>query len=363
MKTITLTILAACFAAGLLFAQGTAKKSSTFKTKFTGKKIVLRLETAQVSIEGYNGDEIIIEAENAPQIPEEAKGLRPLSTGGTDNTGLGLAAVTTNGIMTISTVLKSNDSDEPTKYKFRIPRQLSVSYKQGNGWCNCDEAIPVMVSNMDGEVEIKTTDLGINFINVTGPIVANSTNGKIKVIYDDKISDKPSSFASYDGNIDISVSDKAKVAFGVNTGYGSRSNVFTDLDLKTVTTTEKKEDKSKDLVTKVEVSYHSLVAPKPPKAPKAPRMGDMRVTSATVRDSASRSEFTFTDSSGVTDPLRMAMDLNQMSMDIANGELADLSDLNTANDYGKKSTSYVLNDGKTKISIRTSNGNVFLRKK
>jgi hypothetical protein len=340
--------------AGGLFAQESSKKSS-FKTKFVGgKKIVLNLESAQVSIEGYNGDEVIIEAENAPQIPEEAKGLRPLSAGGTDNTGLGVATVTNNGTMTISTVLKNNDSDEPTKYKFKIPRQLSVSYKQGSGWCNCNEAIPVMVTNIDGEVDIKTNDTSIELANVTGPIVAKSNNGKIKVIYDDKISDKPSSFISYDGNIDITVSEKAKVAFGVNTGYGSRSNVFTDLDLKTVVTTEKKDKKLDDLSTKINVSFNSLVPPKPRKP------SEMRVTSATVKDSASKSEITVTDSSGVSDPLKMAMDLNQMSIDIANEELAELHE---SNDYDKKSTSYVLNDGKTKITVRTSNGNVFLRKK
>ncbi len=358
MKTLTLTILVACLAAQL-FAQEAPKKSS-FKTKFVGgRKIVLNLETAQVSVEGYNGDEVIIEAENAPQIPEEAKGLRPLSAGGTDNTGLGLATLITNGIMTISTVLKNNE-DEPTKYKFKVPKQLSVSYGQRNGWCNCDESIPVIIKNIDGEVNVKTNEMNIELNNVTGPIIAKSNSGKIKVIYDDKISEKPSSFVCYNGNIDITVSEKAKVSFDVNTNYGSRSNVFTDLDLKTVTTTEKKEDKSKDLSTKVEVSYHSLVPPKPPKVPK---IGNMRVTSATVKDSASRSEYTVTDSSGITNPLQIAMDLQEMSIGIANDELSELADLNTANDFGKKSTSYVLNEGKTKISVRSLNGNVFLRKK
>jgi hypothetical protein len=290
-------------------------------------------------------------------MPAEAKGLRPLSAGGTDNTGLGIAAITTNGIMTISTVLKSNDSDEPTKYKFRIPRQLSVSYGQSSGWCNCDETVPITIKNIDGEVNIKTNDLAIELTNVTGPIVAKSNGGAIKAIYDDKISDKPSSFVSYQGNIDIAISDKAKIIFGVNTDYGNRSNVFTDLDLKVIVTSEKKDKKLDDISLRGNVTFRPPVPPKPPK------LGKIQVESVTITDSTNKSEFTVTDQAGTYDALRMAMDLNQMSVDIANGELAELADLNTANDFEKKSTSYVLNEAKTKISIRTLNGNVFLRKK
>ncbi len=353
MKTLTLTILAACFTAQL-FAQEVPKKSS-YKTKFIGgKKIVLNLDPTRLSIEGYNGDEVIIEAENAPQIPEEAKGLRPLSAGGTDNTGLGVAVVTTNGTMTISTVLKNNDSGRPTTYKIKIPRQVDLSYKQGSGWSG--ETLPVVIANIDGEVTIKTNDINIELNNVTGPIVAKSSSGKIKVVYDDKISDKPSSFVSF-SDIDITVSEKAKVAFSINSGFGNSGNIFTDLDLKTVNTTEKKENKSDKISSKINVTIG------PPKVPKPPKPGEFRITSMTVnvKDSTSINEdVTVTDSTGSLDAMKLAMDLSNASMDIANTELAELGE---TMDFGKKSTSYVLNDGKTKISIRSSEGNVFLRKK
>ena len=355
MKTLTSTILFLYLVSLLgivgLFAQDAPRKSS-FKTKFIGgKKIVLNLDPTRLSIEGYNGEEVIIEAENAPQIPEEAKGLRPLSAGGTDNTGLGVAVVTTNGTMTISTVLKNNDSGRPTSYKLKIPRQVALSYKQGSGWSG--KTLPVIIANIDGEVTIRTNDIDIELNNVTGPIVAKSSNGKIKVMYNDKISEKPSSFVSF-SDIDITVSEKAQVAFSINSGFGNSGNIFTDLDLKTVNTTEKKSiNKSYNLAVDI-----TSIAPAPPKPPKPNNIKG--VSSITVRDSASKSQITVTDSSGSTDLVKMAMELNEMSTEIANTELAELSE---TMDFGKKSTSYVLNDGKTKISIRSSGGNIFLRKK
>jgi hypothetical protein len=190
--------------------------------------------------------------------------------------------------------------------------------------------------------------------------VAKSNSGAIKAIYDDKISDKPSSFVSYQGNIDIAISDKAKIIFGVNTDYGNRSNVFTDLDLKVIVTSEKKDDKK----TKLDISFSES---KPPAPPKPPKVGDARIIASRVaiNDTTNNTEISITDSTGssLKNIMKLAMDLNQMGADRENDELSELSDLNTANDFEKKSTSYVLNEAKTKISIRTLNGNVFLRKK
>jgi hypothetical protein len=318
----------------------------TYKTKFSeGKKIVINIESSVVSIEGYNGDEVIIEAENPPQAPKEAEGLRPLSAGGTDNTGLGIAANTNGGVMTVNMILKPKNTykngqrDLSTKYKFKVPSGVNVSYKQGNEWCSCDDKNPLAISNIDGEVEVRTNDTYIVLKDVTGPIVARSNNGKIKVIYDEKISEKPSSFVTYDGSIDITVSEKAKVAFGINTSfYGSRSNVFTDLDLKVMDEKPKVTETKKTTTKPVEEAYLK------------PKISNDTSTSTNVLEIQQKIE-----------EVKAAQ--NEMKEKIAENHTFEPASWAGWDNNNNNKMTYVLNEGKTQISIRTNNGNVFLRKK
>jgi len=52
------------------------------------------------------------------------------------------------------------------------------------------------------------------------------------VIFDDKMPDKPPSIVSHNDNMDVAVSEKAKVLFSISASNG---NMFTDLDLKRYT--------------------------------------------------------------------------------------------------------------------------------
>jgi hypothetical protein len=359
-----------------VFAQ---EKTTTFKVKTNGlKSVIVNIESAIISVEGYDGDEVIIAGENIPQIPKEAAGLRPLSAAGSDNTGLGLASAVAGNSLVISTVIRPNDKD--TKYRLKIPKSLSVSYKQGNGWCGCDTNEPIVIANIDGEVNIKTNDTPIELKNVTGPIIAKSNNGKIKVIFDEKISEKPSSFVTYDGDIDITVSDKAKVGFGINFNYGNRSNVFTDLELKAVLPTPKQVEertarstgtswaRAVNPVEVVEPVEATAIAKKPITAAKAAQNDPIKI----LEEQNRQHEKTMAeDAKAMAEHTKiMAMHEKAMTIDAktmtgqtktienALGGFSSYEGINNSN-----ATNYVLNEAKTQLSIRTGNGNIFLRKK
>ena len=289
-----------------------AQDKKTYKTKFSGvgKRVVLYIGAKSVSVEGYDGDEVIIEAENVPQIPKEAEGLRPVGTGGLDNTQIGLSVNIIDNALNISTVLKGEAT-----YKLRIPRELGLQAKSKNAayW---GEESPLRVQGLSGNIEIMTNQDNIELIDVTGPIVANSNQGKIKIVFNEKMSDNPSSISAFGDNIDISVPETAAILFSVAAREG---NFFTDLDLKSYT---------------------------------APKKEDVR-----KRNAFESAESTVIAGVGTQ------TNLAQMQADVAQKN-AKLSDQYLRSWYSSddQTPQYVLNEPKTFIKIMTTSGNVYLRK-
>ena len=310
MKKLLLIVGALAIAA-TTFAQD----KKTFKTKFSGagKRVMLNLNAKTISVEAYDGDEVIIEAENIPQIPKEADGLRPVGVGGLDNTQIGLSVNVVDNTLKINTVLKGE-----AIYKLRLPRELGLQIKSNNSWC-CDGEVPLRIQGLAGDIEVATNQRDLEIVDVTGPIVANSQQGKIKIVFNDKISEKPSNIVASGDNIDITISEKVNVLFTVAAREG---NFFTDVDLK-------------------------------PYNPPAKQSGKENKPD----------EFGWTDSKKVANETLAQM---QASVAQANVNVGDaLLDVYRKEAWFNNSnfTKYLLNEPKTIISIQTTHGNVYLRKK
>jgi len=82
-----------------------------------------------LTIEGYNGNEIIINStsESVNQVPEKAKGLKPVYANGVDNTGLGIGVEKEANQITLTCLLSFNKKGQ---YKLKVPENMSV--KIGN---------------------------------------------------------------------------------------------------------------------------------------------------------------------------------------------------------------------------------------
>jgi len=154
-----------------------AQEERSFKTKFngSGKTVVFNIDAKQLDIEGYNGDEIIFEASGLPQVPKEADGLRPLSAAGVENTNIGLSVNANGNTLNVVTVMKGK-----AIYKIKVPKELSIVCKKRNS-CSCNET-GMSITGMEGGLEINTNYEDITLIDVSGPVVANSNQGKVKVI-------------------------------------------------------------------------------------------------------------------------------------------------------------------------------------
>jgi hypothetical protein len=348
MKTTSILIGALLVVNGL-----SAQNTKTFKTKFggAGKSIVINIDAKQLDIEGYNGDEVIIEANNIPEVPKEADGLRPLSAAGVENTNTGLSVNANGNTLNITSVMKGK-----TVYKIKAPQEVAITIKKRNS-CSCNEE-GMSVSNMEGPLEINTNYEDITLLDVTGPIVANSNQGKIKVVFNEKMPDKPSSIISYGDHIDVTVPEKAKVLFSVSSSNG---NMFTDLDLKPYTAPVKEESKreleERESRSASERRANSSSGGNNVTVNGAKVMVDGKVIQPAEAPSATTYSYSTSKNSDQS-PSVFYWDGGQW-----NSNVTGFTSYGSWSDNDRTAAKYVLNDPQTKITVRSTQGNVYLRKK
>ncbi|HLL94719.1 MAG TPA: DUF4097 family beta strand repeat-containing protein [Spirosoma sp.] len=202
--------------------QWTVLYAQEYKTKLTNKgdqKVTIMLDASNLKIEGYNGNEVIIQTTAKPELPpERAKGLRPLYNSAVDNTGIGLAVTAENGGIRIEKASRQN-----MPYTIRVPQKAAILYEQTN-WGPGD----VTVQNVAGDLEIRTKNGGISLLNVTGPVVANTTNGEVKVVYTTLNQSKPTAISTISGAIDVTLPASAKANLKLSSINGE---MYTDFDL------------------------------------------------------------------------------------------------------------------------------------
>ena len=225
-----------------LIASATFGQSKPYKIKFSGKdkKVSILVFQNAIQVTGYDGDEVIIEAEsnnNAKGFPKEAEGLRMVSGSGiADNTGLGASAEQVGNVLNI-TVPKN-------KYfgniSIKVPREVAVSIRENeNIWNN-----QWKISGLSGEIELKANHTAITLDDISGPLVCNAGWGKVKINYTSISQSAPHSITTL-SPVDVTLPTDAKATLGLKSTFG---DVFTDWELTPLKTENKKEKGEKPVV-------------------------------------------------------------------------------------------------------------------
>lgn len=188
------------------------------------KKVVIKDLLSEIKIIGSASNDIIIDAKGLEGVPERAKGLKPLyGSGCLDNTGAGVAANESDGVLTICGASKGS---EDASYVFTLPKGVSVSIDYNSPFANED----IEIKDMENEVEVSTLNGNVKCLNVTGPLVLNSISGDIDVTISKLNQNSPTSISLVSGDLDITlpVNSPANLEMSALTG-----GVYTDFDIKT----------------------------------------------------------------------------------------------------------------------------------
>jgi len=184
-------------------------------------KLLLNDFPNSIPVEGYSGKEIIITSMDGrfSDVPDRAKGLKPIYTKGVDNTGIGLSVEKNGNQVTVQCLLPQNKSGD---YKIKVPDNIALKIKSG-----CERGSKVNVQNMKNEVEVSVCH-DITIKNVTGPLVLSTISGNISITFTQISKDKPISIASVSGDIDVTVPAKTPMDLEMGTVSG---NMYSDFDL------------------------------------------------------------------------------------------------------------------------------------
>lgn len=211
--------------ATLLLLLPTVFAQKTFKKAFTGAapKVSIVIEKAEIEVSGYAGNEIQIEATgNFAGPPERAKGLKPLYNDAEDNTGIGLDIKEAGGVMTVKKATYQHAT-----YKIKVPNNADVKVEILD-WQHDD----IDIKDISGEVEIIGKSSNIKLTNVTGPIVSNTVNGNVDVVFTKVNQTKPSHISTINGYVDVTMPADTKAKLAMSTFHG---DIYTDLDIKFAT--------------------------------------------------------------------------------------------------------------------------------
>lgn len=209
---------------GLSIALLTAQTlpAQDYKTQVTNSKetqLVIKDFGGDLPIEGYSGNEIVISGGPDLTPPDRAKGLKPVYSGGSDNTGIGISVEKSANKVTIVCLLPFNRHGG---YRIKVPDNLALKITSG-----CEYNNSVEISNMKNEIDVNTCS-GITIKNSTGPLVLNTINGTVDVVFTEISKDKPTSIASINGEIDVTLPANSAVNLEMRNMQGG---MYTDFDL------------------------------------------------------------------------------------------------------------------------------------
>lgn len=174
--------------------------------------------SAELRIEGSSGSEIKIESRNYEGLPAKAEGLKPLSATGPENTGIGLSMKQEGNTISLSGAHSVADDAD---YRIYVPKNMKLKINY-NSW----QAGDVVIKGMAGEVEAKSQVGDLDFIDVTGPIVAHTLSSDLEVTFTSISSASPTSLSSTSGDIDITLPESTKGTFKMSTISGGVYTAF-----------------------------------------------------------------------------------------------------------------------------------------
>ncbi|SFQ80891.1 hypothetical protein [Hymenobacter arizonensis] len=189
-----------------------------YKVKLEGKtnKIVLEMRGSRVTLEGYNGNEIVIQGNGYQPPPKQAEGLRVLS-GAEDNTRIGLFVTQQDQAVRVVEA-----SRRPTHYVIRLPRQLSVVFKQNElGGGN------FKATDLTGDIEVRLQGGRAELLNMSGGVVVSGMGGGVTVRYA-AIGKSPSAISTLGGDIDVTMPASSKTTLQLHSMGGE---VYTDFEV------------------------------------------------------------------------------------------------------------------------------------
>lgn len=180
-------------------------------------KLDVGLVDGSITVTGYEGKEVVIEAqsddEKRSRAKEQQNGMKLLAAGNRaeiqaeeDNNKISVHGTVGK---TINLVIKVPQND--------VDLKLST-VNNGN----------IIVSNVSGELEITNVNGFIKLNSISGSVVANTVNGMVAVTFKSIDPKAPMAFSTLNGNVDVTFPASLKANVKLKS---DRGEIYTDFDV------------------------------------------------------------------------------------------------------------------------------------
>lgn len=182
------------------------------------KSLKASLVNGNISVKGYDGKDAIVEARGGSdrrrrdRDRDRADGLHRIDVNAT-----GLTAEESDNVITVGT----RSPGENISLNIQVPFNTSLKLHTVNGK-------EIAVDQITGDVEIDCTNGNATVTHITGAAVVHALNGNILVSLEKVAADKPMSFSSLNGNIDLTVPGDTKARLRMKTDNGA---IYSDFDI------------------------------------------------------------------------------------------------------------------------------------
>ncbi|NIR48572.1 DUF4097 domain-containing protein [candidate division KSB1 bacterium] len=176
------------------------------------------LITGSISVTGYEGKEVVIEARTRTKRYSKESRSRSGDLKRIPIRSTGLTVEEQHNEMEVGAAshMRAIDLD------IKMPKKTSLKLSTVNSG-------DIVVERVEGEIELNNVNGSIKAHNISGSVVANTTNGKVEVTFDKVEPDKPMSFVSFNGRVDVTLPANVKADVKMKSEQGE---IYSDFDIK-----------------------------------------------------------------------------------------------------------------------------------
>lgn len=173
---------------------------------------------ADVSIEGYDGNEVIIryKGDNLKSKDDSdsssREGLRRIGGGGS-----GFEVTENNNRIIMDGGIPFGELE----FEILVPKNFSLKISVVTG----DN---IKITGVNGDHEINHVNGDIELTNISGSALVNTVNGDIDAVFSSVTANKPMAFSNINGDIDVSIPANTKFTAKMRSEFGE---MFTDFDM------------------------------------------------------------------------------------------------------------------------------------
>ncbi len=169
--------------------------------------VKVNVMNGSIHVRGYEGPNLIVESRPVNGSPKQAvPGLA---------TATGLKVEEEDNVVSVSSGPVAGALD----LYLQVPAKSSLKLA-------CVQSGEIVVDKVEGEIEASGINGSVRLLGVCGVVVANTLNGQVKVTFERVTPDKPMSFSTLNGDVDVTLPPDTKANLNLETLNGRIESDF-----------------------------------------------------------------------------------------------------------------------------------------